>query len=163
MERLRVIDFKKQYEKERKTELRIKPYIIDITSVAVRKQHKQRYPSFNGKTIKIDAIVLKKLNKNEGWFSFIAHTDLKRKMVHKFLEKIGIDKNQIIHDKDFLFNFGETFYYAPTVKQAIEHIFGFKKVIYKKWKNKEYKTIIEILNDYRKYFTRNGLKEISLY
>mgnify|MGYP000082394006 CR=1 FL=1 len=161
--RLTVVDFKKQYEKETRQQLRIKPYIIDITSVAVRKQHKPRYPKFNGKTIKIDAIVLKRLNQNKGWFSFVAHTDLKREMIHRFLEKVGIDKDQIIHDKDFLFNFGETFYYAPTVKQAIEHIFGFKKAIYEMWKRKEIKNMQQLLDLYRKYFSRLGLEEVKLY
>jgi len=150
-------------EEKPKEKLEIKPYIIDITSLAVKKQHKQRYPKINGKFIKIDIIVLKKLNENKGFFCFVSKKDLNRKTVHKFLEKIGINPSEIIHDKDFLFNFGVSFNYSPTVKQAIEHIFGFKRVIYQKWRNKEITTIKQLIETYRYYFTRIGLKEISIY
>lgn len=142
-------------------------WYIDISSLAVREQHKTRY-MFVRKNVKleIDFVTLYNWRAKKGFFSFIPHKSkgLKR-IINDFVEKIGIDKNQIYHDKSFLFGFGVSYHgvslRTQQHKQKIEHVFSFKRWVYRAFKKGQIKTSKDLFAIYRKYLKAKGLEEIK--
>ena len=148
---------------KRKAKQILKSWKIDITSLAIRKQHKKRYMRLKRKTktakakyLKIDYIVLWNNRTKRGYYR--ATTELTVNNVNKFVKDIGIDKTQIAHDKGFIFKFGVQ-YWSMREKQKIEHIFGFKRVAFEKFKRGEIKTAQELINLYEFYFNKMGLEK----
>jgi len=137
---------------------------IDITSLAIRKQHNPRYlilgKTPNGKLIKldIDIIVSFDIKTRKGYYAFVPHNP-KKALIRKFLEKTNI--TLFNHDKGFIFKGLGIAYYSTRHKQKIEHIFSFKRWIYRKHKAKPFKAN-ELFNEYRRYFNNKGFKEITL-
>lgn len=130
---------------------------VDITSIAVNKQHTRRYLRLNnGAYFKVNAIVAYNYKTKKGFFMFVTTVD--KHKVKTFLRKTNI--KDFSHDKAFLFRGLGFEYYTMRHKQHIEHIFGFKRAIYQKHKRKPY-VAIELLEDYREYFKRLGLEEVK--
>jgi len=82
-----------------------------------------------------------------------------KKEIEKFIRDIGIDRNEIAHDKAGIFDFG-TQYWTQREKAKIEHVFGFKKAIYEKYKKGEIKRATELLSLYKKYFEKQNIMVI---
>jgi len=136
-------------------------WLIDISSVAIRKQHKSRYLRLRkNEFLKIDFVALYNYKQKRGFFRFIPHEGCSLvKEMNKFIEAVGIDKNIIYHDKGFCFKFG-IHYHTQRVKQRIEHIFGFKRYIYVAYKNGEIKNAKDLFDLYRKYLAKLNLEEV---
>lgn len=161
--------------RHRETHLRIKlksknvVWIIDISSLAIKPQHNVRYMFIKrGIKLEVDFVTLYNVKRKEGYFRFVPHRTIKknelRDIINSFIEKIGIDKTQIYHDKSFLFGFGVSYHgvslETQRIKQLIEHIFSFKRWIYRAYKNKEIKNSKELFTIYRKYLHGKNLVEI---
>jgi len=142
-------------------------YYIDISSLAVRPQHKVRYLYVKrGVKLEIDFLCLVDTKTSNGWFRFIPHKakGLKQ-IVNEFVETVGIDKDQIFHDKSFLFGFGVSYCGVSLMsqkhKQKIEHHFSFKRWIYEAYEKGEIKTAKDLFEKYRHYLkTVKGFVEI---
>jgi len=134
-------------------------WIMDISSLAIRKQHKKRYLRLRENLyLEIDFVVLYNHRKKRGFFRFIDHK-VKYKDIQDFVKEIGIDKSVIFHDKGYIFRFGIQ-YHSQREKQIIESRFGFKRWIYRAYKNKEISTAKDLFDIYRKYLAKLNLKEV---
>lgn len=147
--------------------LRIGRYYIDISSLAVRKQHSVRYLYIRrGIKLEINFVCLVDLKTKKGWYRFIPHKSkgLKR-IINEFVEKVGIDKRRIYHDKSFLFGFGVSYHGVSLMsqrhKQKIESQFNFKRWIYREYERGMIKTAKDLFKLYRHYLTDiKGFEEI---
>lgn len=152
----------KPYKKYRNKELG--RYYIDISSVAIRKQHKMRYMYIKrGVKLDIDFVCLVDTKEQKGYYRFIPHKN-SRDIINDFVNKTRVDKTQIYHDKSFLFGFGISYcgvsLRTQQHKQKIEHIFSFKRWVYREFKRGTIQNARDLFKIYRKYLNKRGLKEI---
>lgn len=161
--------FKEHHKRERIPKASKGRFYIDISSLAIRKQHSVRYLYIRrGLKLEIDFVCLYDSVRKKGYYRFIPHrTKSKnelRNIINDFVNKIGIDTTQIFHDKSFLFGFGVS-YHGVSVettkhKQKIEHVFSFKRWIYREYKRGNIKTSEQLFTIYRKYLNGKNLTEI---
>jgi len=154
-------------EKREKTPKPLKEYYIDIGAVAVKPRKKKRYMKLpNGKYLKINYIFVQKqigYKQYHGYYTFVAGT-VRQYHVRRFLRQIDdISADNINHDKAFIFKNIGTEYFGYKPKAFAEHIQGFKRVIYLQYRKGLIKTAVDLLNAYRYYFNRLGLREINIY
>jgi len=116
-----------------------------------------------GKYFKCYAIVLYNKQTKNGFFSFIPNNP-KPKQVLRFFEKLDF-RETFKRDKGFHYKYLKNGIPEQGYrdKQIIEHLFGFKVAIYKKFAKGEIKNVKELLDLYRYYFNRLELKEVFLY
>ena len=161
--------FKQHHKRETIPKSKHARYYIDISSVAIRKQHNVRYMYIKrGIKLDIDFVCLYDTLRKEGYYKFIPHRTKKRdelrKIINDFVKKIGIDATQIFHDKTFLFGFGVSYcgvsLETQRHKQKIEHVFSFKRWVYREYKRGNIKTSKELFSIYRKYLNGRNLEEI---
>jgi len=147
------------YRPREKPKQILKAWKIDITSLAVKAQHKKRYLRIaNGKYLKIDYLVLYNSERKIGYARAYANK-ITKEDIKKFIRDIGIDKDEIAHDKAGIFDFGVQ-YWTQKEKQKIEHIFGFKCTIYNKYKNGEITKAYQLINLYKEYFEKLNIQVI---
>jgi len=131
----------------------------DLTSIAVRKQHKPRFMKLRkGLYFKAYAIVLYNKETKTGFYTIVVGNP-KPIQVLRFIEKLQF-RQPFKHDKGFHYKLCRNgmLQHGYRDKQIIEHLFGFKVAIYRDIPN----TAIELLEKYRHYFNRLGLKEVNL-
>jgi len=109
-----------------------------------------------GEYFKAYAIVLYNKETKTGFYTIIVGNPKPIKVLN-FMEKLQF-RETFKHDKGFHYKLCRNgiLQHGYRDKQIIEHLFGFKVAIYR---NKP-KTAIELLEKYRYYFKRLGLKEV---